>query len=180
MNTRRTFPFTLAGLILLASWPLARPCAADAPTLALRAGIVSPGPQGTLEQGIDMGAAVEWPVFPGALGLELSWAQDGKNDLELLYGGINARWNLSRSPTFPYLELGLGAGHFDTPADETTPFVGWFGLGVSVPAAEEWRVRFDARYHYFASDFGGMDSGGNLEDFFSFGLTLARGSIGSR
>ena len=171
----------ILAVVLLALAPRARAETHDA--FYLRAGGVSEGPQHTLRSGYELGVGYDWPVGDRhLLGMGLAFADEAASSDSQAHAFSlegHGRWRLTRSRVRPLLEGGLGYYWFERP---TSAFLlggrttwaapgAWLGIGAEAGIIPGLSARFGIAYHMVAQSI--TVSGGNLEDYFASGITLA-------
>jgi hypothetical protein len=162
-------------------------------SLYLRGGVVSEGVQHTIQKGFELGLGYERRLGDEfTLGAGVGFARQGnKFDYEQFVAQATSfeghgRWSIGRARIRPHLELGLGlyvfhgrevwrAGQPGSAADWSAPGA-WAGLGAETRVTPAIAARLGFAYHLLAQSIS--DLGGNLEDYFATGLTLAFGLPG--
>jgi hypothetical protein len=155
---------------------------------------VSQGPQGTFKRGLELGVGVERRLQSRfTLGVGVGFARDrNRFDFDEFHEQAfslegHGRWLIGRARVRPMLEMGLGyywlSSHelwrvgqppaFDQ--DWSAPGA-WFGLGAEARLVPGVVARLGIAYHFLAQSIA--VEGGNAEDYFATGLTLAYGLPG--
>lgn len=153
----------------------------------VRVGGLSEGPQHTFKHGLELGAggeisATRWLVLGLGVGLARQRNQLGYDryaatafSLEL-----HGRWLMGDARVRPMLEMGAGYYHLDLDVlreggygfgrSWRAPGM-WFGTGAQVRITPSVSVRPGIAYHVMAPSI--TMEGGNLEDYFAIGASLA-------
>lgn len=179
---------------MLVSAAIARADDEPVHSLYVRGGAVTEGVQHTLKQGIELGLGYERRLGDAfAVGAGVGFARQGSRfgyDEYLAQATSfegHGRWSIGRARIRPHLEMGLGVYVFHSrvvwrtgqpglAADWSAPGA-WLGLGAETRVAPALSARLGIAYHLLAQSVS-VDIGGNVEDYFATGLTLAWGLPG--
>jgi opacity protein-like surface antigen len=163
-------------------------------SLYVRGGAVTEGVQHTLKKGVELGLGYERRLGDAfTLGAGVGFARQGSRFDHDEYVAQatsfegHGRWSIGRARIRPHLETGLGvyvfhsravwrAGQPGFAADWSAPGA-WLGLGAGTRVTPALSVRLGIAYHLIAQSIS-VDTGGNVEDYFATGLTLAFGLPG--
>lgn len=154
----------------------------------VRAGGLSEGPQHTFKRGLELGAggeitATRWLVLGLGVGLARQRQElaDQTNHATAFSLELHGRWLMGDARVRPMLEMGAGyyqldldvwhgPGGFGYARTWRAPGM-WFGTGAQVRISPSVSVRPGVAYHVMAPSI--TMEGGNLEDYFAIGASLA-------
>jgi hypothetical protein len=181
----------LASLVVafLAVAPVAHAGGRGIDAVYVRVGGLSEGPQHTFKHGLELGAggeviARDWLVFGLGVGLARQRSQLGYDRYDATAFSLegHGRWLVGSARVRPMLEMGAGYYRFELDVLDDAGFGHqarwhapglWFGLGADVGINESLSVRPGIAYHFIAQSTA--LEGGNGEDYFAAGITLAYG-----
>ena len=159
---------------------------APAATIAIRGCVTLEGPQRTLANSPAVSFALESPTGVGATGIVMQWTHDGEPPrvgprrshrppaTDFVQAGYLVRWQPGSAPVRPFadVELGLAYLAWNDGTSDWGPG-GSVGIGASVAVAPRAALRLDGRYHAIGRDMPGFHREGDLDDYYSLGLSLA-------